>query len=126
MFDYFRSSYNLGEHFTDVVCQTKDIEDGIGGTLSNYWLDPHGYLYLIDTCGTSDLVILDKDSPEYNDSLQILNFKWVPNGKRGKVRPHMITKYVEIYPENWKGTWEDRPTAKIHFKYGRLVDYEIF
>ena len=34
MFDYFRSSYNLGEQFTNVVCQTKDIEDGIGGTMT--------------------------------------------------------------------------------------------
>jgi len=30
MFDYFRSSYDIGEQFTNVVCQTKDIEDGIG------------------------------------------------------------------------------------------------
>ena len=36
MFDYFRSSYDLGEQFTNVVCQTKDIEDGIGGTMTDY------------------------------------------------------------------------------------------
>ena len=35
MFDYFRSSYDLGEQFVDVECQTKDIEDGIGGTMSH-------------------------------------------------------------------------------------------
>ena len=28
MFDYFRSAYDLGEQFTNVVCQTKDIETG--------------------------------------------------------------------------------------------------
>ena len=27
MFDYVRSSYDLGEHFTNTRCQTKDIED---------------------------------------------------------------------------------------------------
>ena len=27
MFDYVRSSYNLGEQFTNVECQTKDIEE---------------------------------------------------------------------------------------------------
>ena len=44
MMDFFRSSYDLGEQFTDVELQTKDIEDyGIGGTMSQYWLDPHGY-----------------------------------------------------------------------------------
>jgi len=32
MFDYFRSSYDLGEQFTNVVCQTKDIEE-FGGII---------------------------------------------------------------------------------------------
>ena len=44
MFDYFRSSYDLGPHCTEVECQTKDMEDGLGGTMSQYWLDPAGYL----------------------------------------------------------------------------------
>ena len=33
MFDYLKSSYDLGPQFTDVQLQTKDIEEyGIGGT----------------------------------------------------------------------------------------------
>ena len=41
MFDYVRSSYPLGEHFSG-NCQTKDIEDGIGGTMTQYWIAPDG------------------------------------------------------------------------------------
>ena len=125
MFDYFRSSYDLGEEFTEVELQTKDIEDGIGGTMSYYWLDPHGYLYHIDYSHTADLKIYEPGDPEYNDDLKWLNFEWVPNGNHGKVSPWLITKYVEVYPSTWEGQWEDWPRCRIHFKYGRLMDYDI-
>ena len=46
MFDYFRSSYDLGPQLTDVECQTKDIEEGYGATMTQYWLSPDGYLYV--------------------------------------------------------------------------------
>jgi hypothetical protein len=125
MFDYVRSSYNLGEQFTEVELQTKDIEDyGIGGTMSDYWLDPHGYLYFIDYSQTSDFVELKEGDEGYNGERLLLNFKWIPNGNKGKVRPWMITKYVEVYPAIWDGAWEDCPRCRIHFKYGRLMDFE--
>lgn len=126
MFDYLRSSYDLGEQFTNVELHTKDIEDGIGGTMSHYWLDPHGYLYHIDYSHTADFVEL-KEGDEGYDSIHLwCNFKWIPNGNHGKISPCMITKYVEVYPPTWDGQWEDWPRCKIHFKYGRLVDYEDF
>jgi hypothetical protein len=125
MFDYVRSSYDLGEQFTEVELQTKDIEDyGIGGTMSDYWLDPHGYLYFIDYSQTSDFVELKEGDDGYNDEKLFLNFRWIPNGKKGKVRPWMITKYIEVYPAKWDGEWEDWPRCRIHFKYGRLMDFE--
>jgi hypothetical protein len=124
MYDYLRSSYDLGEQFTEVELQTKDIEDGIGGTLSHYWLDPHGYLYYIDYSQTADFVQLREGDEGYSDKLALLNFKWVPNGNHGKVSPIMITKYVEVYPSGWKGEWEDWPRLRIHFKYGRLMDFD--
>ena len=125
MFDYVRSSYNLGEQFTEVELQTKDIEDyGIGGTMSDYWLDPHGYLYFIDYSQTSDFVELKQGDEGYNDEKLFLNFRWIPNGNKGKVRPWMITKYIEVYPAKWDGEWEDWPRCRIHFKYGRLMDFE--
>jgi len=126
MFDYFRSSYDLGPEFTNVSCQTKDIEEGIGGTMTQYWLDPAGYLYVIDYSHTQDLKIYNPGDPEYNTERSWLNFEWVKNGNRGAVKLHPITKYVEVYPDNWEGEWKDWPRCKIHFKYGRLMDYETF
>lgn len=125
MFDYFRSSYDLGEEFTDVECQTKDIEDGIGGTMSHYWLDPAGYLYIIDYSHTADFVELYPGDEGYNEDRKFLNFQWQPNGTKGKVSPYLLTKYIEVYPSGWKGEWEDWPRLRIHFKYGRLMDCDI-
>ena len=90
MFDYLRSSYYFGEDFKG-QCQTKDIEDGIGGTMSQYWISPDGQLYLVDYSHTADFVELQEgDEPEK----KFFNFRWIPNGTHGKVRPWNITKYV--------------------------------
>jgi hypothetical protein len=124
MFDYFRSSYDLGEQFTNVVCHTKDIEDGIGGTMTNYWLDPSGQLWYPDYVGTNTFEIIEEDDPRYDPNKKFLNFEWVPTGQHGRYQPHYITKYVEVYPANWEGKWEDWPRLKIHFRRGILQDYE--
>jgi len=124
MMDFVRSSYDLGEHFTNTRCQTKDIEDGIGGTMSQYWISPDGYLYLIDYSHTADFVELKEGDEGYNDVMPLLNFQWIPNGTHGKVRVHPITKYIEIYPEKWDGEYKDWPTLKLHFLYGVLQGYE--
>jgi len=125
MFDTIHSSYDLGEEFTNVELQTKDIEDAIGGTMSHYWLDPHGYLYHIDYSHTADFVELKEGDDGYSNKIKLFNFQCVPNGNKGKVSPCMITKYVEVYPSTWEGQWEDWPRCRIHFRYGRLVDYDI-
>ena len=124
MFDYVRSSYDLGEQFTNTRLQTKDIEDGIGGTLSQYWISPDGVLYYIDYSHTADFVVIEEGDEDYQETHKWRNFKWVPNGNHGKISPWMITKYVEVYPEDWKGKWEDWPRLKLHFRYGKLMDYE--
>ena len=124
MFDYFRSSYDLGEQFTNVVCQTKDIEEGIGGTMTDYWLDPSGKLWYPSYIGTHTFEEISKDDERYNDKALFLNFEWIPTGTHGKFVPHEITKYIEIYPADWKGEWEDWPRLKLHFKRGILQDYE--
>jgi hypothetical protein len=124
MFDYVRSSYDLGEQFTNVECQTKDIEEyGIGGTMSHYWLDPHGYLYYIDYWQTADFVELKEGDEGYSE-IGFLNFIWRPNGNHGKVTPWYLTKYIEVYPSDWKGEWKDWPRLRLHFRCGKLVDYE--
>lgn len=124
MFDYFRSSYNLGEQFTNVVCQTKDMEDCIGGTMTSYWLDPNRVLWKPDYIGTNDFCAIEEDDPRYEPEKRFLNFEWVPTGKHGKFVHHCITKYVEIYPQEWDGKWEEWPRLKLHFRQGVLQDYE--
>ena len=124
MFDYFRSSYNLGNHFTESECQTKDIEDGIGGTMSHFWLDPNGWLWCGEYAGTSTFEEIKEDDPRYDPDRKFLNFEWIPTGKHGKYHVHPITKYIEIYPAEWQGKWEDWPRLRLHFRYGKLQDYE--
>jgi hypothetical protein len=124
MFDYFRSSYDLGEQFTNVVCQTKDIEEGIGGTMTDYWLDPNGLLWYPSYVGTHTFEVYDEGHPKYNPNLLWGNHEWVPTGEHGRYQPHMLTKYIEIHPERWGGAWEDWPRLRLHFKRGILQDYE--
>ena len=98
MFDYLRSSYDLGEQFTDVQLHTKDIEDGIGGTMSQYWISPNGVLYYVDYSHTADFVELKEGDKGYDDKRGYLNFVWIVNGNLGKISPWMVTKYIEVYP----------------------------
>jgi hypothetical protein len=126
MFDYVRSSYNLGPQFTDVTCQTKDIGDyGIGGTMTHYWIDPSGRLWCSDYRNTHTFEIIEKDDVRYSSKFKWLNFEWVPTGEHGCLRANRITKYIEIYPERWDGAWEDWPTCRLHFKDGIIVEYEV-
>ncbi len=124
LFDWFRSSYDLGEQFTNVTCQTKDIEDCIGGTMTLYWLDPAGVLWRPDYKGTNTFEVIPENDPRYSDKMKFLNFEWVPTGHRGKFAHYPITEYVEIYPAEWKGRWESWPRLRLHFKRGILQDYE--
>jgi len=124
MMDFVRSSYDLGEQFTNTHLHTKDIEDGIGGTMSQYWISPDGVLYHIDYSHTADFEIINEGDEGYNEERKFLNYHWVPNGNHGKISPCVITKYIEVYPEQWKGKWEDWPRLKLHFRYGKLQDYE--
>lgn len=124
MFDYFHSSYDLGEGFTDVLCQTKEFDQcGIGGSMSNFWLSPGGHLFVMTYRNTHRFEIIEKDDPEYKETMKFLNYKWVPTGHHGRVEPYKITAYVEVYPAEWKGEWQDWPRLKLHFKYGRLVEH---
>ena len=124
MMDYFRSSYNLGEQFTDIELQTKDIEDGIGGTMTQYWLSPDGVLYYINYSHTADFIVIEEGDKDYNETHKWCNFQWVPNGNHGKVSPVYLTKYVEVYPSKWDGDYNDWPRCRLHFKCGKLQDYE--
>lgn len=123
LFDYVRSSYNLGEQFTDVSLQTKDIEIGMSGTMTHYWLDPIGRLWCPSYIGCHTLEIYDEGHPKYNPNTKFVNFEWIPTGKRGKYRPHRITKSVTVYPSKWDRELETWPECIIFFKDGVLCDY---
>lgn len=121
MFDYVCSSYDLGEDFTNVELQTKEIERGIGGTMTHYWIDPSGQLWMIDYRKTHDLV----DNDEQIDQSQGWNppFVWVPNGNHGKISPVYITDYVIVYPSRWEGDYENWPECRIHLINGKIQEF---
>ena len=123
MFDYVRSSYYFDVEFCG-VCQTKDIEEGYDGTMSQFWISPDGQLYLIDYSHTADFVELKEGDEGYSE-VGLFNLQWIPNGTHGKVRPWNITKYIVIYPEQWDGEWEHWPECRIHFVNGIVQDYQI-
>ena len=122
MFDYVRSSYPLPESFMS-TCQTKDIECDIGGTMTEYWIAPDGYLWSGDYAGTSTFVVFEEDDPRYDPQARWANHEFVPTGEHGKWRVHTLTKYIEIYPAQWDGKWEDWPRLRLHFKSGKLQDF---
>ncbi len=124
LFDYVRSSYDLGPQFTETELQTKDIEKGLGGSMSHYWLCPAGYLYMIDYSHTADFVELQEGDEGYNSDKKLLNFTWKRNGVRGAVRPVMLTEYIRVYPSTWGGHYEEWPTLQLHLHYGKLMGYE--
>ena len=124
LFDYLKSSYDIGPQFTNVELHTKDIEEyGIGGTMTHYYLDKSGILWYGDYKGTSTFEEIPEDDERYSDKLLFLNFEWIPTGQRGKYRVHPITKYIEVYPPEWKGPWETWPRCRLHFVEGKLQDF---
>ena len=123
MFDYVRSSYPLPEAFMGAL-QTKDIEDSYGGTLTHYWIDPEGYLWCGDYSGTATFELIEEGDPRYDVDKLWMNYEWVPTGEHGKWQVHPITKYIEVYPEQFEGPWEQWPRLKLHFKSGRLIEWE--
>jgi len=122
MFDYFYSSYDLGEGFTGVECQTKDMEYGIGGSLSHYWLSGGGELYVMSYSGAYEFKIIQEGDEGYDGSRLWGNYEWERTGKRGRVKAYRMTGYVEIYPGLYDGRWEDWPRMMLHIKEGRIMD----
>jgi hypothetical protein len=115
LFDWFRSSYDLGEEFTETTCQSKTFNEEYKGFLDLYWLDPSGRLWVIDEANTYD--ILESDQA-------LLGLEWVPNGTHGKVKPCQISKTVVVYPQNYDGQWQDWPECALTFLHGKLQHYE--
>jgi hypothetical protein len=124
MFDYLKSSYDLGPTFTNVELHTKNIEEDYGGTMSHFYIDPAGYLWVGSYAGTSTLEIYEEGDPRYNPKFKWANHEWIPTGEHGKWRVFPLTKYVEVYPSQWDGAWGNWPRLRLHFKSGKLQDWE--
>ena len=120
LYDEIRSSYNLGEHFTNVEMQTKDL----ACAMTKYWIAPDGCLYELTYRDTHDFVTIEESDERYESEKLFLNFEWIPTGKHGKVEPCYVSDYVEIYPSQWKGDYDAWPRCRIHFKLGKLQDFE--
>jgi hypothetical protein len=120
MFDEIRSSYDLGEPFTNVEMQTK----GLSCSMSRYWISPDGCLYEMTYRHTHTYETIDEDDERYDPEKLFLNYEWIPTGRNGRVEACYITDYVEVYPSTWSNSWETWPRCKIHFKYGKVQDYE--
>lgn len=123
LFDWVRSSYPLPDEFMGEN-QTKDIEEGYDGTMSHFWIDPKGVLWVGTYVGTHTLEFIEEGDPRYNPKFSWANHEWVPTGTHGKWRVHPITKYVTVYPSRWEGPWEEWPHLRLHFRDGILQEYE--
>ena len=123
MFDWVKSSYPLPEEFMG-ICQTRDMDD-FGGSMSNYWIDPAGYLWVGTYAETHTFEVYEEDDPRYDPKFRWTNHEWVPTGKHGKFQVHPLTRYLEIYPAEWGGKWETWPRCRLHFKSGKLQDFEV-
>jgi len=89
-----------------------------------YYIDPSGYLWHGSYSNTHTFEIINEDDPRYDSKYKFLNFEWIPTGENGTWSVFPITKYIEIYPVEYKGNWEDWPRLRIHFKNGKLQDYQ--
>ena len=89
LYDYVKSSYDLGEGFTNVELQTKSLQE-YGGFFDTYWIDPAGHLYVVDYFGTQDVITSEDDGRE------IWPFEYVPNGNHGSVSPVYWTGRLDL------------------------------
>ena len=119
MFDYLKCSADIGA-LKNIECQTKDIEEFIGGTMSFYWVDPVGALWYVDYTGTADFAINDdEDTPIWR------RMKIVPSGRKGKVSRCTLTKYICVYASKAAPDglleWD---YCRLHFVEGVLEDFK--
>jgi hypothetical protein len=109
MFDYVRSSFNLGDDLTDVELQTKDLVC----LMEDYWISPAGELFTIDYSDVSDLI------PEPDSTNKFFPYKSVPNGNHGKVTPSLHTGDVRLYRSNSAGNFVE---ITVTFLKGKVYE----
>lgn len=124
MFDYFKSSAYIGSDFTDVMCQTKDLDGPYGdGTMDFYWMDRAGVVWAIDYSKTHEPVILNPGDPGYDPKAPWANIDWRETGERGRVKvKREVEGFVEVYPCDGGG--HPLPRCRLYINHGVLLGYE--
>lgn len=120
LLDRFRSSYNLGDQFTNTELHTRDLSC----SMDDYWLSPDGVLWKPDYTGVNKLVFYEEDHPYYDPEALWSNYDLIPTGNNGRVRRQYTSSQVRIYPPTWNGEWNDWPTLRLLFENGILKDWE--
>ena len=117
MFDYFKSSYDIGA-LTNVECQTKDM-DPYGGSMSFYWLDPAGLLWSADYSGTHSIELLADENLSPWEKI-----KWHKTGNRGRFFRVYTTNYIKVYDTKiHPDGFVDLIECKIHLRSGVLQEF---
>ena len=104
MFDTIMCSYDLGPGFWNRPLQTKDLLN----MMDEYWLDPKGRLWQYDYSGTYD----------YDGK-----FRPVKNGRRGAIRPHLLTHSITVYPAKWDSKYCAFPEVIVSFCSGVIISH---
>lgn len=104
MFDTIMCSYDLGPGFWNRPLQTKDLLN----MMDEYWLDPKGRLWQYDYSGTYD----------YDEK-----FRFVKNGRRGAIRPHLLTHTITVYPVKWDSKYCPFPEMIVSFCSGVIISH---
>ena len=113
MFDTVRCDYPIGPAF-EGECQSKEFDKFVGGTMSFYYIDPHGYLFDVDTRGTWEWVRNPLGPRPWP-------YTKIQTGRKGRLRALThYTDYVTIYPSHWDGSWTDWPEARLHIVNGKI------
>lgn len=123
LFDYLRCAAPLDARVDrNTSYQTKDLDC----CLDDYWVDPVGQLWRIDYSDTHDYVEETVEDLEQAraEKIWLPPFRPVPNGNRGRVRAHRLTRSIRVHPSFWahpKPDHSDWPEYELTFRDGELV-----
>ena len=104
LYDTVYSNYDLGPGFWNKELRTHNLN----GYLSYFWIDPKGYIWMVDHGGTYDF--------DYSEKFSIIK-----NSNHGKVSPFFFSGELEFYPSRWKAYYAPTPSINVLFSDGKVV-----
>lgn len=127
MFDYLRCGVKLDDRVgPNTSYQTKDLDC----CLDDYWVDPAGYLWRVDTSGTYDFEeATEEELAKAREAKQWLPpFTPVPNNNHGRIHPVDLTRSIRIHASMWKHPKPDHsdwPEFELTFRDGKLILVQV-